>query len=92
MSKKNKNKDNIRQLKMTNVYHLMDHSHHLLVMCACAHIMTVPRLKQLFLSEKNGLFVALCNAANIGGWRLLWSSYNNGDLHCIHQVTRCFFA
>ena len=31
----------------------------LLVICTCAYIRNVPKLKQLFLSEKNGIFGAL---------------------------------
>ena len=60
-------------LKMTNVYHfdgLIIFT--LLVICTCAYIKRVPRLKQLFLSEKKGLFGALYKAAVIGT-RLHWA-------------------
>ena len=43
----------------------------LLVICTCAYIKTVPRLKQLFLSEKKGLWGTLYKAAVIGT-RLHW--------------------
>lgn len=43
----------------------------LLVICTCAYIKRVPRLKQFFLSEKKGLFGALYKASVIGT-RLHW--------------------
>ncbi len=58
---------------MTNVYHfdgLIILA--LLVICTCAYMRSVPRLKQLFLSEKKGLFGALYKAAVIGT-RLHWA-------------------
>ena len=64
---------NEASLKMTNVYHfdgLIIFT--LLVICTCAYIRRVPRLKQLFLSEKKGLFGALYKAAVIGT-RLHWA-------------------
>lgn len=57
---------------MTNAYHfdgiiiLV-----LLVICTCAYMKSVPRLRQFFLSEKKGLFGALYKAAVIGT-RLHW--------------------
>lgn len=58
--------------RMTNVYHFDGVIvFTLLVICTCAYIMTVPRLKGLFLSEKKGLFGALYKAAIIGR-RLHW--------------------
>ena len=57
---------------MTNVYHfdgLIVFT--LLVICTCAYIRTVPRLKQLLFSEKKGLFGALYKASVIGT-RLHW--------------------
>lgn len=60
-------------LKMTNVYHFDGLIIFvLLVICTCAYIKRVPRLKQLFLSEKKGLFGALYKAAVIGT-RLHWA-------------------
>ncbi|EDQ91328.1 uncharacterized protein MONBRDRAFT_14967 [Monosiga brevicollis MX1] len=38
----------------------------LLVICTCAYMKRVPRLKQMFLSEKKGFFGALYKAAVIG--------------------------
>lgn len=58
---------------MTNVYHfdgLLIFT--LLVICTCAYMKSVPRLKQFFLSEKKGLFGALYKAAVIGT-RLHWA-------------------
>ena len=59
--------------EMTNVYHfdgLVVFT--LLVICTCAYMKGVPRLKQFFLSEKKGLFGALYKAAVIGT-RLHWA-------------------
>lgn len=58
---------------MTNVYHfdgLIIFG--LLVICTCAYMKSVPRLKQIFLSEKKGLFGALYKAAVLGT-RLHWA-------------------
>lgn len=44
----------------------------LLVICTCAYLKTVPRLKQLLLSEKKGLWGTLYKAAVIGT-RLHWA-------------------
>ena len=58
---------------MTNVYHfdgLVIFA--LLVICTCAYIKKVPRLRDFFLSEKKGLFGALYKAAVIGT-RLHWA-------------------
>lgn len=58
---------------MTNVYHfdgLIIFA--LLVICTCAYIKKVPRLRDFFLSEKKGLFGALYKAAVIGT-RLHWA-------------------
>jgi len=64
---------NEASLKMTNVYHFDGLIIFiLLVICTCAYIRRVPRLKQLFLSEKKGLFGALYKAAVIGT-RLHWA-------------------
>lgn len=59
--------------RMTNAYHfdgLIVLT--LLVICTCAYMRGVPRLKQFFLSEKKGLFGALYKAAVIGT-RLHWA-------------------
>lgn len=58
---------------MTNAYHfdgviILA----LLVICTCAYMKGVPRLRQFFLSEKKGLFGALYKAAVIGT-RLHWA-------------------
>ena len=58
---------------MTNVYHfdgLVIFA--LLVICTCAYIKKVPRLRDFLLSEKKGLFGALYKAAVIGT-RLHWA-------------------
>ena len=58
---------------MANVYHfdgLIIFG--LLVICTCAYIKRVPRLKEFFLSEKKGLFGALYKASVIGT-RLHWA-------------------
>lgn len=58
---------------MTNVYHfdgLVIFA--LLVICTCAYIRRVPRLKAAILSEKKGLFGALYKASVIGT-RLHWA-------------------
>lgn len=58
---------------MTNVYHfdgLVVCA--LLVVCTCAYIKGVPRLREFFLSEKKGLFGAFYKAAVIGT-RLHWA-------------------
>ena len=58
---------------MTNVYHFDGVIVFvLLVICTCAYFKRVPRLKQLLLSEKKGLFGALYKAAVIGT-RLHWA-------------------
>lgn len=44
----------------------------LLIICTCAYIKGVPRLKGFFLSEKKGLFGALYKASVIGT-RLHWA-------------------
>ena len=44
----------------------------LLVICTCAYLRSVPRLKQLLFSEKAGLFGALYKASVIGT-RLHWA-------------------
>lgn len=57
---------------MTNVYHfdgLIVFA--LLIICTCAYIKSVPRLKEFFLSEKKGLFGAL-HKASVIGTRLHW--------------------
>ena len=57
---------------MTNVYHfdgLIVFS--LLVICTCAYLKRVPRLKDTLFSEKKGLFGVLYKAAVIG-IRLHW--------------------
>jgi len=57
---------------MTNVYHFDGIIIAvLLIICTCAYIWTVPRLRQMLLSEKKGLFGALYKAAVIGR-RLHW--------------------
>ena len=52
---------------MTNAYHfdgLVVVA--LLVICTCAYVRQVPKLKQFFLSEKKGIFGALYKASIIG--------------------------
>ncbi len=57
---------------MTNVYHFDGLVVAvLLIICTCAYIWTVPKLRETFLSEKKGLFGALYKAAVIGR-RLHW--------------------
>lgn len=57
---------------MANIYHFDGVIiFGLLVICTCAYIRSVPRLKQFFLSEKKGLFGALYKASIIGT-RLHW--------------------
>ena len=58
--------------RMTNVYSLHGLlTAALLICCSCAYIRRVPRLRQMFLSEKSGAWGTLYKASVIGT-RLHW--------------------